>query len=51
MSNAAQTQNLLDTVSSKANAAARQIGELMRTGKKDEAEAIKGQHRCLEGRY
>jgi seryl-tRNA synthetase len=36
-----QTQNLLDTVSSQANAAARQIGELMRTGKKDEAEAIK----------
>ncbi|WP_374950783.1 serine--tRNA ligase [Mucilaginibacter sp.] len=37
-----QTQNQLDTVSSQANAAAKQIGELMRTGKKDEAEAIKG---------
>jgi seryl-tRNA synthetase len=36
-----QTQNLLDTVSSQANAAAKQIGELMRSGKKDEAEAIK----------
>ena len=36
-----QTQNQLDTVSSQANAAAKQIGELMRNGKKDEAEAIK----------
>jgi seryl-tRNA synthetase len=36
-----QTQNQLDNVSSQANSAARQIGELMRTGKKDEAEAIK----------
>jgi seryl-tRNA synthetase len=36
-----QTQNQLDTVSSQANAAAKQIGELMRTGKKEEAEAIK----------
>lgn len=36
-----QTQNQLDTVSSQANAAAKQIGELMRTGKKDEADAIK----------
>ncbi|MFD0793140.1 serine--tRNA ligase [Mucilaginibacter litoreus] len=36
-----QTQNQLDNVSSQANAAAKQIGELMRTGKKDEAEAVK----------
>jgi seryl-tRNA synthetase len=35
------TQNLADNVSAQANAAAKQIGELMRTGKKDEAEAIK----------
>jgi seryl-tRNA synthetase len=35
-----QTQNLLDGVSAQANAAAKQIGELMRTGKKDEAEAV-----------
>ncbi|TWR30438.1 serine--tRNA ligase [Mucilaginibacter pallidiroseus] len=36
-----QTQNQLDNVSSQANAAAKQIGELMRNGKKDEAETIK----------
>ncbi|MBS1533251.1 MAG: serine--tRNA ligase [Bacteroidetes bacterium] len=36
-----QTQNRLDGVSAEANSAAKQIGELMRTGKKDEAEAIK----------
>lgn len=36
-----QTQNTLDNLSAQANAAAKQIGELMRTGKKDEAEAIK----------
>ena len=35
------TQNQMDTVSAQANAAAKQIGELMRSGKKDEAEAIK----------
>jgi seryl-tRNA synthetase len=35
------TQNLADNVSAQANAAAKQIGELMRTGKKDEAEVIK----------
>ncbi|RFZ81808.1 serine--tRNA ligase [Mucilaginibacter terrenus] len=35
------TQNQLDTVSSQANTAAKQIGELMRAGKKEEAEAIK----------
>lgn len=36
-----QTQNSLDTLSATANAAAKQIGELMRNGKKEEAEAIK----------
>ena len=36
-----QTQNTLDGISAESNAAAKQIGELMRTGKKDEAEAIK----------
>ncbi|RZA02116.1 MAG: serine--tRNA ligase [Sphingobacteriaceae bacterium] len=36
-----QTQNRVDSVSAEANAAAKQIGELMRNGKKDEAEAIK----------
>src|ERR1700761_1924125 len=35
------TQNQSDSVSAQANAAAKQIGELMRTGKKDEADAIK----------
>lgn len=36
-----QTQTLLDNVSAQSNAAAKQIGELMRNGKKEEAEAIK----------
>jgi seryl-tRNA synthetase len=36
-----QTQVKLDNTSAEANAAAKQIGELMRTGKKDEAEGIK----------
>ncbi|HEK21773.1 MULTISPECIES: serine--tRNA ligase [unclassified Mucilaginibacter] len=36
-----QAQNQSDNVSSQANAAAKQIGELMRNGKRDEAEAIK----------
>lgn len=36
-----QTQNRLDSISAEANAAAKQIGELMRAGKKDEAESIK----------
>ncbi len=36
-----QTQNMLDGVSAEANAAAKQIGELMRTGKRTEADAIK----------
>ncbi len=35
------TQAKLDNTSAEANAAAKQIGELMRTGKKDEAEGIK----------
>lgn len=36
-----QTQTSLDNISAEANAAAKQIGDLMRNGKKDEAEAIK----------
>ncbi|HTD40289.1 MAG TPA: hypothetical protein VK671_06685, partial [Mucilaginibacter sp.] len=36
-----QTQNRLDNISAEANAAAKQIGELMRAGKKDDAETIK----------
>lgn len=36
-----QTQNRLDNISAEANSAAKQIGELMRNGKKDEVEAIK----------
>src|SRR6201994_132508 len=36
-----QTQSRLDNVSAEANAAAKQVGELMRAGKKDEAEGIK----------
>jgi len=35
------TQTSLDNISAEANAAAKQIGDLMRTGKKDEAETIK----------
>jgi seryl-tRNA synthetase len=35
------TQNKADSVSAQANAAAKQIGELMRAGKKEEAEAAK----------
>lgn len=38
-----QTQTSLDNLSAEANAAAKQIGELMRNGKKEEAEAIKTQ--------
>ncbi|WP_406825170.1 serine--tRNA ligase [Pedobacter sp. KACC 23697] len=37
------TQTSLDNISAEANAAAKQIGDLMRTGKKEEAEAIKAQ--------
>lgn len=36
-----QTQNTLDGISAESNAAAKQIGELMRAGKKEEAEAVK----------
>jgi seryl-tRNA synthetase len=36
-----QTQTSLDNVSSEANTAAKQIGELMRNGKKEEAEGLK----------
>ncbi|WP_129716006.1 serine--tRNA ligase [Pedobacter sp. SYP-B3415] len=36
-----QTQASLDKISAEANAAAKQIGELMRSGRKEEAEAIK----------
>ena len=36
-----QTQNRLDGVAAEANAAAKQIGELMRAGNKEEAEALK----------
>lgn len=35
------TQTTLDNTSAEANAAAKQIGELMRTGKKDEADTLK----------
>ncbi|MES2107892.1 MAG: serine--tRNA ligase [Bacteroidota bacterium] len=35
------TQTTLDNTSAEANAAAKQIGEFMRTGKKDEAETLK----------
>ncbi|MGZ3874414.1 MAG: serine--tRNA ligase [Mucilaginibacter sp.] len=35
------TQTSMDNISAEANAVAKQIGELMRAGKKDEAEAIK----------
>ncbi|HEY2581082.1 MAG TPA: serine--tRNA ligase [Mucilaginibacter sp.] len=36
-----QTQTNLDSISAEANAAAKQVGELMRAGKKDEAEIVK----------
>jgi len=36
-----QTQVKSDNVSAEANAAARQIGDLMRNGKKEEAETLK----------
>lgn len=38
-----QTQTSLDSISAEANAMAKQIGELMRSGQKDQADAIKGQ--------
>ncbi|RNL50200.1 serine--tRNA ligase [Pedobacter jejuensis] len=37
------TQTSLDSISAEANAAAKQVGDLMRAGKKEEAEAIKVQ--------
>lgn len=37
------TQTLLDSIAAEANSAAKQIGEFMRTGKKEEAEAVKAQ--------
>jgi len=37
-----QTQTSLDSISAEANAMAKQIGELMRGGQKDQAEEIKG---------
>jgi len=36
-----KTQNILDNASAESNAAAKKIGELMRTGNKEEAESIK----------
>jgi seryl-tRNA synthetase len=36
-----QTQTSMDSISAEANAAAKQVGELMRAGKKDEAESLK----------
>jgi seryl-tRNA synthetase len=38
-----QTQNRLDSTSAEANAAAKRIGELMRTGQKSEADQLKSQ--------
>jgi seryl-tRNA synthetase len=43
------TQNQLDNVSAQANVAAKQIGELMRAGKKDEAEAAKAASGAFKG--
>lgn len=41
--NRRKIQNEFDTLSSEANAAAKQIGDLMRAGEKDKAEAVKSQ--------
>jgi len=41
--NRKQTQNRLDSISAEANAAAKRIGELMRTGQKAEADQLKSQ--------
>jgi seryl-tRNA synthetase len=38
-----QTQTLLDSIAAEANAAAKKVGELMRQGLKEEAEALKAQ--------
>ena len=43
-----QTQSKLDTVSAEANTAAKQIGDLMRQGKKEEVEAIKANTASLK---
>jgi seryl-tRNA synthetase len=43
------TQNQMDGVSAQANAAAKQIGELMRAGKKEEAEALKATTGAFKG--
>jgi len=43
------TQNKMDGVSAQANAAAKQVGELMRAGKKDEAEATKAASGAFKG--
>src|SRR4051812_17246752 len=43
------TQTKMDSVSAKANDAARQIGELMRSGKKEEAEALKANSGTWKG--
>ena len=43
------TQNKMDGVSALANAAAKQIGELMRSGKKDEAELAKAESGVFKG--
>src|SRR5476651_2350137 len=43
------TQNKMDGVSAQANAAAKQIGELMRAGKKEEAELAKAESGAFKG--
>lgn len=43
-----QTQSELDSLSAEANAAAKQIGDLMRQGKKEEAEAIKARTAAIK---
>jgi seryl-tRNA synthetase len=43
------TQNKMDSVSAQANAASKQIGELMRAGKKEEAEAAKAASGTFKG--
>ena len=43
-----QSQTQLDSISAEANSAARQIGDLMRQGKKEEAEAIKARTSSLK---
>jgi seryl-tRNA synthetase len=43
-----QTQTNLDNISAEANATAKQVGELMRAGKKDEAETVKSKTSSLK---